>query len=415
MNAPQPAAGHPIPVPNHPTHNGEPGSATESVMLVDDAPANLKVLEEILLGAGYKVRSFPSGRLALNAAHTDPPDIILLNVSMPEIDGYEVCARLKADPSLAHIPVLFISTLTEPIDKTRAFGCGGVDYLTKPFHFEEVLARVRTHLNIQQLQQEIERRNSGLEKRVHLRTRQLSEANTRLAVLDEAKTEFLRRIALELRAPLDGLFGIVGQLLAEPAPPTLDRASRLTQYHQTQKRLQSLCEDAVLLSQSEILDPPSPPQRIPLRLLLQIAESRARATFLPLDVALAPAPEDSRQVDGDTRLLPHAFRALLEIAARFCAQGETVRLTTSHADGTAPAVRIDALGREAPAESLPEFLENFARSQDPSLKSYVGLSPEVAQRIFALFRCRLSVENLVPPGIRFTVTFPDPIDSPSPA
>jgi DNA-binding response OmpR family regulator len=188
-------------------------------MLVDDAPANLKVLEEILLGAGYKVRSFPSGRLALNAAHTDPPDIILLNVSMPEIDGYEVCARLKADPSLAHIPVLFISTLTEPIDKTRAFGCGGVDYLTKPFHFEEVLARVRTHLNIQQLQQEIERRNSGLEKRVHLRTRQLSEANTRLAVLDEAKTEFLRRIALELRAPLDGLFGIVGQLLAEGGGP----------------------------------------------------------------------------------------------------------------------------------------------------------------------------------------------------
>lgn len=407
MNAIAPIPAFESSIPRLAPPCGEPRPTQESVMLVDDAPANLKLLEEILIGAGYRVRSFPLGRLALNAAPMDPPDIILLDVSMPEIDGYEVCARLKSNPALAHIPVLFISALTEPIDKTRAFGCGGVDYITKPFHFEEVLARVRTHLNIRKLQQEIERRNSGLEKLADLHTRQLSEANARLAVLDEAKTEFLRRIALELRTPLDGLFGIVSQLLADPAPPTLDRTAQVGHFLEAQQRLQSLCEDAVLLSQSEILDLPFPPQRIPLRLLLQIAESKARATCLPLGVSLGSAPDDPRQVEGDTRLLPHAFRALLEIAARLSAPGETVRLTTSPRDGSTPAVRIDALGCEAPAETLPAFLDHLAHSQDASRRSYVGLSPEVAQRIFTLFGCRLSVENLLPPGIRFTVTFPD--------
>ncbi len=135
-----------------------------SIMIVDDKPANLKLLEKMLSEKGYKVRPFPKGLMALNAAFNDPPDLILLDINMPEIDGFEVCRRLKADERTRHIPVIFISALTETLDKIKAFETGGVDYVTKPFQFEEVYARVKTHLNLKRVQQIVEDKNQLLEK-----------------------------------------------------------------------------------------------------------------------------------------------------------------------------------------------------------------------------------------------------------
>ena len=111
---------------------------------------------------GYKVRPVPSGKLALLAAHKNPPDLILLDINMPEMNGYEVCERLKADITLQKIPVIFISALTEQLDKVKAFATGGVDYITKPFQMEELHARVETHLKLRRLQIELEEANSTL-------------------------------------------------------------------------------------------------------------------------------------------------------------------------------------------------------------------------------------------------------------
>ncbi len=135
-----------------------------SILVVDDTTANLQVLAGMLKDRGYKVRPVPSGKLALLAAHRDPPDLILLDINMPEMNGYEVCEFLKADDILKSIPVIFISALTEPLDKVKAFSMGGVDYLTKPFHMEELHARVETHLNLRRLQVELERTNARLAK-----------------------------------------------------------------------------------------------------------------------------------------------------------------------------------------------------------------------------------------------------------
>jgi CheY-like chemotaxis protein len=135
------------------------GSATEgaqpksNIMVVDDQPANLKLLEDLLTQQGHAVRSFPRGRLALDAAARHLPDLILLDINMPEMNGFEVCERLKADNKLAHIPVLFLSALNETSDKVNAFRSGGVDYITKPFQLEEVRARVETHLQLHRARQ----------------------------------------------------------------------------------------------------------------------------------------------------------------------------------------------------------------------------------------------------------------------
>ena len=133
-----------------------------NVLLVDDTPANLQVLGGMLKEQGCIVRPVPSGKLAIRFAEADPPDIILLDIMMPEMDGYEVCRRLKEAEGLRSIPIIFISALNETIDKVKAFSAGGVDYITKPFQFEEVQARVRTHLNIRRLQIELENQNRQL-------------------------------------------------------------------------------------------------------------------------------------------------------------------------------------------------------------------------------------------------------------
>ncbi len=133
-----------------------------SILIVDDMPANLTLLSRMLQKHGYRARPAPSGVLALQAAKHERPDLILMDIHMPGMDGFEVCRRLKADPELADIPVLFISALSEVEDKVRAFDQGGQDYITKPFQIEEVLARVRTHLELQRARQEVEARNQAL-------------------------------------------------------------------------------------------------------------------------------------------------------------------------------------------------------------------------------------------------------------
>ena len=134
-----------------------------NILVVDDTPANLQVLAGMLKDRGYKVRPVPGGKLALLAARRDPPDLILLDINMPEMNGYEVCDHLKADDALQGIPVIFISALTEPLDKVKAFATGGVDYITKPFQMEELHARVETHLKLRRLQTELEEANRRLE------------------------------------------------------------------------------------------------------------------------------------------------------------------------------------------------------------------------------------------------------------
>lgn len=135
-----------------------------SILIVDDVPANLNLLTTILKQHDYKVRPAPSGVLALEAARHAPPDLILLDIHMPMMDGFEVCRRLKGDEALKEIPVVFISALTETSDKIRAFDAGGVDYITKPFQVEEVLARVRTHLELRRTRRELKRKNKRLKK-----------------------------------------------------------------------------------------------------------------------------------------------------------------------------------------------------------------------------------------------------------
>ncbi len=165
------------------------------ILIVDDKPENLRVLSAMLNEQGYKVRAAINGALALRAAQSTPPDLVLLDILMPEMDGYEVCRRLKQDQNTSEVPVIFLSALDETLDKVKAFQAGGLDYITKPFRLEEVLARIQTQLNLRLAQVAVRQLNQELEARVQRRTAQLEAANQQLV----AEIQERQQVEEELR------------------------------------------------------------------------------------------------------------------------------------------------------------------------------------------------------------------------
>jgi diguanylate cyclase (GGDEF)-like protein/PAS domain S-box-containing protein len=147
-----------------------------TIMVVDDTPANLRLLNDMLRRQGWRVQLFPKACLALKAAQQQAPDLILLDIMMPEMDGFTLCEQLQADPQLRKVPIIFISALTDTESKIKAFTAGGMDYITKPFQSEEVLARVNTHLRLYQMQREREAHQHQLERLIRERTADLLRA-----------------------------------------------------------------------------------------------------------------------------------------------------------------------------------------------------------------------------------------------
>ena len=157
----------------------ESGSISNSelpiILVVDDDPGNLGVMSALLKDSGFRVIVARDGKSALEKAHYGKPDLILLDLLMPKMDGFQVCARLKSDEPLKDIPVIFMTALMDMADKVKGFQSGGVDYITKPFQPEEVLARVRTHLSLHEMQKQLEARNTVLQREVEARKRAESE------------------------------------------------------------------------------------------------------------------------------------------------------------------------------------------------------------------------------------------------
>jgi two-component system sensor histidine kinase/response regulator len=177
---------------------------TPSILIVDDVPANLELLSAILRDRGYEPRPVPSGKLALLAAQADPPDLILLDIRMPEMNGFEICECLKADTVLKDIPVIFVTALTDTEEKVKALSMGAVDYVTKPFQVEEICARVETHLELYRSKRELQR------------------SYDKLRELETLRDNLVHMIVHDMRSPM---MVILGNLeLAEMEPLTKNLA-----------------------------------------------------------------------------------------------------------------------------------------------------------------------------------------------
>ena len=374
-------------------------------MIVDDNPANLKLLEDMLLQEGHEVRSFPLGRLALAAAMMNPPDLILLDVNMPEMNGYEVCERLKSAAQLSDTPVIFLSALNETQDKVKAFRSGGVDYISKPFQFEEIHARVEMHLKLHRFQRSLKLDNERLEEAVAARTSDLAEANRRLIILDRSKNEFLNLISHEFRTPLNGLLG-AGELILDGMSSTEKNNNLKGVFERSRRRILSILDDALLLTEIDVSAERFRSAPVSLHAAMNRAIERTTEFAESRGVALAPPPAGLDLVVGDEDLLVRALHALLETAVKFSEKGSTLQLSRDVAAHSARVV-IESSGRTIPGGALAKFFDLFSIGEAITPGGDLGLGPPVAYRILSLFGASVTVANRDPSGIRLTILLKD--------
>jgi len=350
-----------------------------SIMIVDDTPANLELLAEMLHAKGYRVLQFPNGMTALHACVRVKPDLILLDIMMPQMDGFEVNRRLKTDEKLRDIPVIFISALDDTANIVQALSQGGVDYITKPFKEEEVLARVRTHLKIVFLQRQLKAHNENLEELVAKRTQQLTRAHERLKELDRLKDDFLSMISHEIRTPANGLLG-VGELLIELCPPSENARNYEEMFRECSSRLRKLIDDASLLGDIDRLIEDTDIDVSFSNLLQEIRES-----FPEVRITVETQVDPEKVFfKADPVLLKKAFETSLLLARKFSSKKKPVSLLgLAGEQHLSVQIPIDLLYlTHEQAETFFNIESTFrASSQAESM----GLAPVVAHKILSAF------------------------------
>lgn len=278
------------------------------VLIVDDVPGNLKVLTDILKGDGYNVRPVTNGMLALQVASNEKPDLILLDILMPDMDGYEVCHRLKEDQNLNDIPVIFISALNETNDIVKALNSGGADYITKPFKSEEVTARVATHIKIYQQRKELQELNA-------------------------TKDKFFSIIAHDLRGPFTSFLGYTRMMVEDVPSLNLDEIQNMTGIlNKSAVNLYSLLENLLEWARMQR----GITRFIPESFLLtdkisncmELTDDAARKKEIETDINIPGHLE----VFADVRMFETVIRNLITNAIKFTPRGGRVTVSARNAD-----------------------------------------------------------------------------------
>lgn len=352
------------------------GNKKPAVLIVDDSTTNLRLITSMLLEHGLEPRPISGGKLALAMAKADPPDLILLDIDMPGMDGFELCKALKSDAATKDIPIIFISGLWDSGNVVKGLALGGVDYVTKPFQAEEITARIRTHLRIVSLQRQLGQQNQELERQVSERTRDLANANYRLGELTKLKGDFLHMIAHELRTPANGIFGFA-ELAFDMCPPGEQATTYREHYERARQRLLNLISDASLISDlSE--HPPGAGSLMALPKVLD--ELRQRVPWVTVE------PRGSLQLDrilvyDEHGILLRALETAALLAECFSAEKGAVCFAVGFSRGfLTMRARLDAL--RLSKDAVADFFEIESLARGSSAAERLGLAPVVSQRIF---------------------------------
>ncbi|MDM8516592.1 response regulator [Desulfobacterales bacterium HSG16] len=371
------------------------------ILIVDDNPENLRILSGMLSKKGYKPRIAIRGTLALQNARLINPDMILLDVKMPDMDGYTVCQQLKADDQTRDIPIIFISALDEVHDKIKAFQSGGVDYITKPFHMKEVLARVETHMNLRTMQKKLgqqnirlceeitERKNAEkslkkahdeLEIRVQERTSELETAKVAAESASRAKTEFLANISHELRTPLTPIIGMTELILSKG-----DLRSNQEKYLKIVKKsadfLLAMIDDLIELSRMEAegitLEAKSFSLDSMVKSVFNFLTPRVLTKKLKLTTSIDP--DVPHMVIGDPYLLVRILEKIGENGIKFTEKGEinisVAKEPEENNDACSILIRftITDTGVGIPKDRLKAIFEDFTQADGSNTRVYGGL------------------------------------------
>ncbi len=370
------------------------------ILIVDDMPHNLELLSAMLIKRGYVVRPALNGAMALRAAKATPPDLILLDINMPELNGYEVCRRLKNDQETRDIPVIFISALDETIDKVRAFEVGGVDYVTKPFQVEEVLARIETQLMLYRQRLELERQRRELEI---LRERERQYFNE----MNRVKDEFVRTVSHDLKNPISVVVGYV-HLLREGGniadPDDLLYLDRIEEGAESMRALiMNLLDLARLEAGSALTLEPHALSEF-LRICLEGFELAAENKGIEL--VYTPPPNDMVVAFDRTRMI-QAISNLLSNAIKYTPSGGRVELCAEVSKHEV-SISVCDNGIGISEDDMPNLFKKFYRVHNArSLGTEgTGLGLSIVKAVIEQHQGAIEVESEVGVGSTFHIRLP---------
>ncbi len=400
-----------------------------NILIVDDTFQNLQILADMLSQSGYSVTGAPDGPTALMIARNNPPDLILLDIRMPDMDGYEVCTQLKSDEKTKGIPVIFLSALDELQDKIKGFSIGGADYMTKPFQDEEVLARVNTHISLRRMQQQLEKQNSLLQKeivqrkkaekslkkannelelRVQERTAELLKAKNAAEASTRAKSEFISNISHEFRTPLNPIIGMTDLLLSS-AKPASDECDFLTCIAGSARELLTMVEDLIKLCLIEAAGIHSENQLVELMPILESTvvnlayASRSKGLKVRYEID-ADVPE---QILGDIELLMNILDRLGRNAVKFTEKGEII-LSLRKVSETEVQFSISDTGVGIPADRKEKIFEDFTQADGSNTRRFggIGLGLTLVRRQVSHLGGRIWADSIEGKGSAFHFTVP---------
>lgn len=355
-----------------------------TILLVDDNPTNIDVLYEYLANEGFEMLVAEDGPSALERLDHVQPDLILLDIMMPHMDGFEVCKRIKANEVLRQIPVIFITAVGSTEDKVKGFEAGAVDYVTKPFHNQEVLARIRTHLALKTMQ------------------RKLRQKNTLLAEQNESLNAYARTVAHDLKNPLNLILNF-GRLLQEEEVLTGVHAKDLASIVQSADRMNHIIQDLLLLAQ--LRKDEVKPVRVHMRSVVEHSMDRL-AVMLKEKRAEVEMPEEWVDAQGVASWVQAVWVNYMSNAVKYGGNPPRIRLRCERR-GEGVWYAVEDNGKGVPAGEEDSLFGEFQRLGGEKTEGH-GIGLSTVRRIVTRLNGEVGMYNLDPgPGACFYFLLPE--------
>jgi two-component system sensor histidine kinase/response regulator len=373
------------------------------ILVVDDVSQNIQVIGNILYENNYQVSFALSGPEALTLLNHEHYDLILLDILMPGMDGYEVCKIVKANEKISHIPIIFLTAKSDTDSILKGFELGAVDYLSKPFNTKELLARVKTQIELKKQREQLENINELLEEKVKIRTTELQKANEQLQKLEQAKGKFLNLISHELRTPLNVINGFIEILY-----PSLKE----TEHEQTIKTLMSVTDKLISLSETALLITELQLGEYLIEFTdVDIAEISLKvattydAAMKEKDIQLiANFDENARIIHGDDELIRNSVNKILQNAIKFTPKYGLIQIQSTKNDLFVELIVTNS-GDGFSEETLEKLFEIFAIDKMTNFSDGFGLGLASVKLAMEVQSGRIEVKNHTEGGASVTLMF----------
>lgn len=355
----------------------------KNIYIVDDIQENLKVLGNILQNNNYNISFAQNGEQAIKGISKKLPDLILLDVSMPVMDGFETCKRLKENLSTKNIPVIFLTAKTETEDIVNGFKLGGVDYITKPFNSEELLIRVKTHLD-------------------------LKEAREKLIELNATKDKFFRIIAHDLKSPFNSIIGLTDLIMKRTEDFSPDKIKEfMGLLHSTSTTTYKLLENLLTWARSQSGAIPYSPEKMSLKYVVLDNITLLNNSAKNKGISLIEQIDDTEMVFADRNMITTVVRNLLSNAIKFTPENGIIKVNSIHSDNEMIiSVEDNGVGMSLKNQNKLFRIDMHHTTQGTNDEKGTGLGLILCKEFIDKHNGRIWVESEVGKGSTFKFSIP---------